>query len=438
MSHRRTLPMSPPRTLALMFLLLITVGGATLLLPGMTNTPLTPLQAFFTATSATMVTGLAVVDTGTTFTWAGQLVIAAMMQIGGVGTMAFAALALLVSGGRPPLRTQLIVGEAIGQTNFRDLRRVIRLALFVAFLVEGVGALVLTFRFVQDFPFWTAMWQAVFHSVSAFNNAGFGLWADSLTRYGTDPIVTLVISLQIIIGGLGFVVLADPKLLRGHASLHTRITIVGTLVLLVGGAVLFWFLEADNAKTLAANSLGGQALLAWFMSVVPRTAGFNSVDVAAMRDGSTVLTMLLMFIGGGTGSTAGGVKVSTIVIMLAATVAVLRQRDQAVFFGRTLATDVVFRCFAILAISGGTLLIASWLLIITQPLPFLDLIFEAISAFATVGMTRGITDDLNTFGQLLIMLLMFIGRVGPLTLAYTLATATPSRVRYPEAEVYVG
>ncbi len=437
-SWRRSVPLSPPRTLALVFLVLILIGGGTLLLPGMTHTPITPLQAFFTATSATMVTGLAVVDTGSTFTGMGQLVIAVMMQVGGVGTMAFAALALLVSGGRPPLRTQVLVGEAIGHTSYRDLRRVIRLALFVALAVEGVGAVILTARLAQDFALPQALWHAVFHSVSAFNNAGFGLWPDSLTRYATDPIVVAVISLQIILGGLGFVVLADPNLLRGRASLHTRITLAGTTLLLFGGTALFWWLEARNTHTLAAQNIAGQAQLAWFMSVLPRTAGFNSVDIASMTPASTLLTMLLMFIGGGTGSTAGGVKVTTIVIMLAATFAVLRQRSEPVLFGRTLSTDTVFRAFAVLTISGLTLAIVLMLLVLTQPLPFLDLCFEAVSAFATVGMTRGITDDLNPTGQLLIMLLMFVGRVGPLTLAYALATASPSRVQYPKAEVYVG
>ena len=435
---RSSVPLSPPRSLALVFVVLVLIGGSTLLLPGMTHTPITPLQAFFTATSATMVTGLSVVDTGSTFTGMGQFVIAVMMQVGGVGTMAFAALAVLVSGGRPPLRTQVLVGEAIGQTSFRDLRRVIRLALFVAVAVEGAGAVVLTARLAQDFALPQALWLAVFHSVSAFNNAGFGLWPDSLTRYATDPIFVAVISLQIIIGGLGFVVLADPRLLRGRASLHSRITLAGTAVLLFGGTALFWWLEAHNTHTLAAQNLGGQAQLAWFMSVVPRTAGFNSVDVASMTPGATLLTMLLMFIGGGTGSTAGGVKVTTVVIMLAATFAVLRQRSEPVLFGRALSTDSVFRAFAVLTVSGLTLVVALLLLVLTQPLPFLDLTFEAVSAFATVGMTRGITDDLNSVGQLLIMLLMFVGRVGPLTLAYALATAAPSRVQYPKAEVYVG
>ena len=186
---RRAVPLSPPRTLALVFLVLVLLGGGALLLPGMTTTPITPLQAFFTATSATMVTGLAVVDTGTTFTWAGQLVILVMMQVGGVGTMVFAALALLVSGGRPPLRTQVLVGEAIGQTSFRDLRRVIRQALAIALLVEGIGAALLAVRFASDFAPLQAMWHGVFHSVSAFNNAGFGLWSDSITRYATDPLM---------------------------------------------------------------------------------------------------------------------------------------------------------------------------------------------------------------------------------------------------------
>ncbi len=421
-----------------MFLAVALLGGGALLLPGMTTTPITPMQALFTATSATMVTGLAVVDTGTTFTFAGQALLLVLMQVGGIGTMAFAALGLLVSGGRPPLRAQIFVGESIGQTSLRDLRRVTVLALGVAATAQLAGALALALRFSADFPPLTALWHGVFHSISAFNNAGFGLWADSLTRYATDPLVTLVVSALILLGGLGFVVIADPHLLRGRASLHARITVLGTLSLAVGGALAYWWIEADNTKTLAGHDLADQATMAWFMSVVPRTAGFNSVDVPSMEDASTVLTMFLMFIGGGTGSTAGGVKVTTVFVMLVATWAVLRQRAEPTAFGRTIDAAVVLRAFAILSISGAALFVAVWALVLTQPLPFIDLLYEAISAFATVGMTRGITDDLDTTGQLVIMLLMFVGRLGPLTLAYTLATAVAARVQYPKAEVYVG
>jgi trk system potassium uptake protein TrkH len=435
---RRSIPFSPPRALAIVFLLVIALGTGLLLLPGMTTTPITPLQALFTATSATMVTGLTVVDTGTTFTWAGQLVLVLLMKLGGVGTMAFGALALLVSGGKPPLRSQLLVGEATGHTSFRDLGRVIRLALLAALLVEGVGALLLMLRFAGDYPFLEALWHAVFHSVAAYNNAGFALWPDSLVRYATDPLVTLVICAQVVIGGLGFVVLADPKLFRGRAALHTRITLAATAFLLLAGAATFWWLEAGNAQTLGGHPPATQALMATFLSVMPRSGGFNNIDMAAMSDGGTVLTMALMFIGGGTGSTAGGVKVTTVVIMLAATLAVLRQRNEAVLLGRTLATETVFRAFAVLSISGALLLGGFWLLVLTQPLPFEDLLFEATSAFATVGLSRGITSQLDPVGQLLLVAMMFIGRLGPLTLAYTLATAVAARVQYPKAEVYVG
>ena len=450
---RRAIALSPPRLLAIAFVTIMSLGATALLLPGMTRAPITVLQALFTATSATMVTGLAVVDTGSTFTFGGQLIIATLMQLGGIGTMAFAALALLVSGGRPPLRTHILVGEAIGQTRFRDLRRLIRLALSIAVIVEVVAAALLTLRFANDLPWAQALWAGVFHSVSSFNNAGFSLWPDSLTRYATDPLVNLVIPLEIIIGGLGFTVLADPGLLHGTRfrvrrrsetaprtamALHTKVTLLATAALLIGGTALFWLMEANNPRTLANHSAPGQLCIAWALSVMPRTAGFNTVDTAALTDSSTLLTLLLMFIGGGTGSTAGGVKVSTVLILLAATRAVLRQRAEPVLFGRQLTHDTVYRAFAILSVAGGTLLLATWLLMFTQRLPFIDVLFEAVSAFGTVGVSRGITAQLNVTGQLIIMALMFIGRVGPLTLAYTLATAQPSRVQYPSAEVYVG
>ena len=435
---RRAIALSPPRLLAIVFASIAVLGACALLLPGMTNTHITFLQALFTSTSATMVTGLAVVDTGSTYSFGGQLIVAVLMQLGGIGTMAFAALALLVSGGRPPLRTHILVGEAIGQTRFRDLRRMIRLALSIALAVEGIGAILLTLRFANDLPWAQALWSGVFHSVSSFNNAGFGLWSDSLTRYATDPLVNLVVPLEIIIGGLGFTVLADPGLCRGKAALHTRITLTATAALLIGGTALFWLMEAHNPRTLAGHTVQGQMWIAWALSVMPRTAGFNTVDMAALTDASTLLTLLLMFIGGGTGSTAGGVKVSTVMILLAATRAVLKQRAEPVLLGRQLTHDTVYRAFAILSVAGATLLAALALLMFTQRLPFVDVLFEAVSAFGTVGVSRGITAQLDVTGQIIIMALMFIGRVGPLTLAYTLATARTSRVQYPAAEVYVG
>ena len=435
---RRAVSLSPPRLLAITFLVLVLLGALALLLPGMTHSAITPLQALFTATSALMVTGLAVVDTGATFTIGGQLVIAVLMQIGGIGTMAIAALALLMSGGRPPLRTHILVGESIGQTRFRDLRKVIRLALSIALGVELIAAALLSIHFANELPWAQALWYGIFHSVSAFNNAGFALWADSLTRYAADPLVNLVIPAEIIIGGLGFMVLADPGLLRGRAALHTRVTLLATTVLLLGGTALFWLMEAHNPRTLGGHTPTEQMWLAWALSVMPRTAGFNTVDMAGLTDASTLTTLILMFIGGGTGSTAGGVKVTTIVILLAATSAVLRHRAEPVLLGRQLPNEAVYRAFAILAVAMLTLLLATLVLMATQSLPFVDVLFEAVSALGTVGVSRGITARLDTVGQIIVMALMFIGRVGPLTLVYGLATAQASRVQYPVAEVYVG
>ena len=435
---RRAVSLSPPRLMAITFLVLVLLGALALLLPGMTRSAITPLQALFTATSALMVTGLAVVDTGATFTIGGQLVIAVLMQIGGIGTMAIAALALLMSGGRPPLRTHILVGESIGQTRFRDLRKVIRLALSIALGVELIAAALLSIHFANELPWAQALWYGIFHSVSAFNNAGFALWADSLTRYAADPLVNLVIPAEIIIGGLGFMVLADPGLLRGRAALHTRVTLLATAVLLLGGTALFWLMEAHNPRTLGGHTPAEQMWLAWALSVMPRTAGFNTVDMAGLTDASTLTTLILMFIGGGTGSTAGGVKVTTIVILLAATSAVLRHRAEPVLLGRQLPNEAVYRAFAILAVAMLTLLLATLVLMATQSLPFVDVLFEAVSALGTVGVSRGITARLDTVGQIIVMALMFIGRVGPLTLVYGLATAQASRVQYPVAEVYVG
>lgn len=434
-----TLAFSPPAVLAAGFALLIAVGSLLLLLPFATRVPIGPVEAFFTATSAVTVTGLIVVDTATRFTGFGQAVIAGLIQLGGVGLMAFAVLSLLVAGGRPALRFQLLIGEALGKTRLGDAARVVRVTFLFALLFEVIGMILLTFRFSSHMPPGEALWQGLFHAVSAFNNAGFSLFSDSLVGYAGDPVVNLVVPALFIIGGLGFVVIADRGLLQGRASLHTRLMLRATVFLSLITMALFWWLEHDNPRTLGGLSMADQGLRAWFMATTPRTAGFNTIDVAALEPGSTVVTIWLMFIGGGTGSTAGGIKLMTFLVLVAATRAFISGRQDPVLLGRRLVPEVVTRALAIALMAMMSIAAGLLVLTILEPrIDFLDLVFEIVSAFGTVGLSRGITEELDTPARLLLCLAMFIGRLGPLSLAFLLATTRPSPIRAPRGVVHVG
>lgn len=431
--------LSPPATLALGFTLLIVIGTGLLMLPMANTVDLRLIDALFTATSAVTVTGLIVVDTPVAFTPFGETVIAVLIQLGGVGLMSFAVLALMAAGGRPALRFQLLIGEALGKMRLGDAARVVRLAFLFAIAFECVGAALLAARFALDMPLPTAIWQGVFHSISAFNNAGFSLFSDSLVGYADDPVVNLVVPAMFIVGGLGFVVMTDPGLLKGTASLHTRLMLRATLILIAGSMVLFWLFEMNNPATLAGADPSAQLMRSWFMATTPRTAGFNTVDVGAMETPSMVLTMWLMFIGGGTGSTAGGIKIATFVVLIIATRAFVAGRTEPTILGRRLEGELVLRAMAITVTAMMGIAVALLLLtVLEKDKVFLDLVFEIVSAFGTVGLSRGITAELSDPSRLLLCVAMFTGRLGPLTLAFLLATARPGQLRYPAGVLHVG
>jgi trk system potassium uptake protein TrkH len=366
-------------------------------------------------------------------------VVLVLIQRGGVGLMAFAVLSLLVAGGRPALRFQLFLGEALGRARLADVARVARATFAVAFVAESAGAAILALRFAGEGPWEGALWSGIFHAVSAFNNAGFSLHADSLTRYADDVLVNLTIITLFVLGGLGFLVLADRGLFRGRPALHTRLMLWGTLVLSGLATAAFWWFEQDNPATLGGLGVLEQGLRALFAATTPRTAGFNTVDVGALETPSLILTIWLMFIGGGAGSTAGGVKLTTVLVLLAATRAFLAGRTEPVLLDRRLGTDVVLRSLAIAFIGLLGMAITFMMLAVAEPtLSFRDLVFEVVSAFGTVGLSTGITGELSASSRLVLCTAMFVGRLGPLTLAFMLATASSARIRPPKGEVYVG
>lgn len=432
--------MPAPQMLALAYALLVVLGTLLLKLPAARTLPLSWLDAFFTSTSAVTVTGLAVADTGTHFTFFGQLVILLLIQLGGLGLMTFAVLLLTALGVSVGLPQRVVLREELGQSSLHNLVKLAGLVLRIALVVEAIGAVLLAYPFTRDLGLWPGIWAAVFHSVSAFNNAGFALWPDSLVRYVGDPVVNIVIAAQFILGGIGFIVIGDiwQKRTWRRLTLHSKLMLGGSAVLILWGWLVIAVLEWTNPGTLGPLSFGGKLLASFFQGVSPRTAGFNTVDIGAMHDPTALVVILLMLVGGGSTSTAGGIKVTTFIVLVLTMIAFFKRRTALHIFGRTLGFESVFRVMALTAVSLLIVMTAIFAISISHDGTIFDLGFEVASAFGTVGLTRGATSELDTFGQCLIMAVMFIGRVGPLTLGFLLATRSVPRVRYPEGQVFLG
>ncbi|MGI3170052.1 TrkH family potassium uptake protein [Pseudooceanicola sp. C21-150M6] len=436
----RLTKMPAPEMLALSYAGFIFLGTLLLKLPVSTRDSLSWMEAFFTSTSAVTVTGLAVVDTAGEFTIFGQFVILLLIQFGGLGLMTFAMLLLTALGVSVGLPQQVVLREELGQSSLHDLMQLAALVLRVAMVVEGGGALLLCIPFIRDYGFWQGAWAAIFHSVSAFNNAGFALWPDSLTRYVADPLVILPISASFIIGGIGFIVIGDIWQRRRWRtlSLHSKLMLVGTLGLILWGWFTFAVLEWTNPATLGPLGLGGKLLGAFFQGVSPRTAGFNSVDLAHVHDSTSLVVILLMLVGGGSTSTAGGIKVTSFFVLILTVIAFFKRRTSLHIFNRSIGFESVFRVMALTALSMLIVLTALFVVSISHDGAMFNLVFEVASAFGTVGLTRGSTAELDTVGRLVIIFVMFIGRVGPLTLGFLLATRVVPRVRYSEGQVFLG
>ena len=435
------LRMSPPTLLLVLYGVFVAVGAALLTLPFAAHAPTTWGEAIFTSVSAVTVTGLVVVDTGSHFTIFGQAVIAVLIQLGGLGLMTFAVLILSLLGLPVGLPRSLTLREETGQTGLADLGRLVRV-IAVAFLIaETLGTALLATVFVPDFGWGPGLWHALFHTISAFNNAGFGLWPDSLTRYATDPVVNLVVPLLFIVGGLGFVVLGELWQHRRWAplSLHSKLMLAGTAGLLAWATATFAALEWTNPGTLGLHGAWHEKLIvAWFQGATPRTAGFNTVDFAQVHDATAFMTITLMLVGGGATSTAGGIKVTTFIALLLAMIAFFRRRSQLVAFGRAIPLEDVMRVTALVSVAILLLAVATFLVLLSHDGEFLRLLFEMVSAFGTVGLSQGATAELDALGRTVAIALMFAGRVGPLTFGFFLATRAAPRVRYPRSPVYLG
>lgn len=433
--------MNPSLLVAGSFLLLIVLGAVLLQMPWATTEAITASDAWFTATSAVTVTGLGVVDTGSRFTVAGQVVIMVLMQFGGIGIMTFAALALLLLGQHLGLGEQRLVREAMNHTRVMDLGWLVkRIVVLVAF-IELVGAGLLATILVPDLGWRDGLFQSLFYAISAFNNAGFALAPDSLMSWAGQWPFTLVMGGLIVVGGLGFTVLAELRARTrwGGMSLHSKLMLSGTAALLALAFVVFLACEWNNPATLGGHSVSEKLSIGFFHAITPRTAGFNMVDIASMTLAVTMLYIVLMFIGAGTNSTGSGIKVTTFMVLLLSTRAFLRGSTTATVFGRRIPQGIMLKSLAIVFIAMMLVLFALFLLCLTDPaLGFINLFFETVSAFGTVGLSRGITGQLSEPGRFIIMAVMFIGRIGPLTLVFLLARPQAQRIRYPEGDIHIG
>lgn len=444
---RRRRELTPAQLIVLSFAAAIVVGTVLLRLPvaHTTGGKIGWLEALFTATSAVCVTGLIVVDTGRDFSYFGQAVILLLIQVGGLGILTAGTLLAFLTGRRLGFRERLNLQAQLSALQVGGVVRLVRNILLLVFGVELAGALLLYVRMAAVEGWGHGAWQAVFHSISAFNNAGFSLYADSLVRYVSDPLVNVVVMALIVVGGLGFVVIVNlvaryRQVQRTPLSLHTKLALTATGSLIIAATAVLLVLEWANARTLGPLPWPAKLLAGLFQAVTPRTAGFNTLDYAAMREAGLMVTMLLMFIGGNPGSTAGGIKTVTFFVLVGSAWSLGRGRGELHLFDRRIALETAVRSGVItlisfMAVSGGLTLMA-----ITDPeLGMLQLAFETFSAFGTVGLSTGITPELSAPGKIIIIALMFVGRLGPLTMALALIEAPPEkRIEYPVEDVVVG
>lgn len=443
-------PLSPAQVLALSFGGLITVGTALLSLPlsSASGESIPLVDALFTATSAVCVTGLIVMDTPTAFSGFGQAILLLLIQAGGLGYMTLSTAAAVAIGKRMTFQERLALREALNVESMEGLVRFALSVLKMTVAFELVGAVILTYRWAGEFGLVRAAYLGLFHAVSAFNNAGFSLFSTNLTAYRGDVVINLAIAGLIVVGGLGFLVLSELGRVRRWARLstHTRLVLVVTAFLLAGGTVFIFLLERSNPASLRGLGLGEAWLASFFQAVTPRTAGFNTLDVASLTPPTLFLIIVLMFVGASPGGTGGGVKTSTFGVTVVALWTTVRGDTEPVLFKRRLSPDLVARSFFICMIAFLALNVVAALLLVVERQALLPALFEATSAFGTVGLSMSpggsvlsLSGSFAPLGKLVVALMMFMGRVGPLTLAVAVVgRQRTQRLRYPEGKVLIG
>lgn len=441
--------MNATQVIAVVFALLILLGAGLLSLPVASRSGVSCgfRAALFTATSATCVTGLTLFDTFTQWSGFGQIVIISLIQIGGLGFMSIATMVVFLLRRKVGLKQRLLMAQALSLNDMQDVVRLQKWVIFGSFSIEAMGALILTLRFLPEYGFGTALKWGVFHSISAFCNAGFDIFGcitpgASLMEFNSDPVVLLTLGSLVTIGGLGFLVWQEMASVRRFKkmSVYTRLVLATTLILLLFGTVCIAVLEWNNPATIGDMSLGDKLLNSFFQSVTLRTAGFAAVDQAGLTEAGKGVSIALMLVGGSSGSTAGGVKTVTMMVLLLFIWARARGKSSVCVFRRTIAQDHVMNAMTIVAIVVGLAVFGSVFICATSHVGFTDALYESVSALATVGLTAGVTGKLSVAAQILIIIFMYFGRVGVLTisLGFLMGTEAQERFRYAQTDVLIG
>lgn len=432
---------NPPQLLAIAFILSMVLGTILLKLPIATSKAISWVDALFTATSAITVTGLITVDTGSVYTLFGEIVILVLIQLGGLGVMTIAVLIYILLGKKIGMRQRLIIQQALNQPSVGGVIRLVKKVVYYSLVIEGAATCFLALDWGPQFGWGKGIYYSIFHSVSAFNNAGFSIWSNNLMSFVNDPVVNIVITILFIMGGVGFTVLAE--LWGGHdfhrLSLHTKLMVTGTVILSILSMIVVFILEYDNPNTIGPMSTPGKIWASYFQAVTPRTAGFNTLDTGGLSHATQFFIMILMFIGAGSASTGGGIKLTTFIVLLLSTLAFLQGRKDITVFQRTIKFRIVQKSLALTMLSMLFVSLSAFILTITEhSAPFLEIMFEVISAFGTVGLSMGLTPELSVIGKLVVVIIMFCGKIGPLTLAFSFAKSRKANIRYPESDVLTG
>jgi trk system potassium uptake protein TrkH len=440
--------LSPQQIIVLGFISIITLGTILLILPFSSTKGCSLIDALFTATSAVCVTGLIVKDIPNDFTFFGHLIILLLIQIGGLGYMTSSTLIALIIGKKIGIGERIIIKQELQVENIEGIIKFSKRIFIFTFIFESLGTFILTLRFLRDFEPDDAFLRGLFHAVSAFNNAGFSLFSENLLHFKGDILINIIVPILIIVGGIGFIVINELYLFFkkeiNRLSQHSKIVLLTTLILIIFSATLIFVLELSNPKTFKIMSMKEKILVSYFSAITPRTAGFNTIDYSLLKTETLFLTVILMFIGASPGGTGGGIKTSTFAIVLASLFSTIRGKQNTVIFKRRVPPDIVSKSFLLVTLAAIFCTISTFFIVTTQNIGYLPAMFEVTSAFGTVGLSIGdggvksLSALFSPIGKLIIIFTMFIGRLGPLTLAFAITRQAVERFRYPEGRVIIG
>ena len=437
--------LSPSRKLILGFLLAILLGTFILMMPFSLKEGenLNFLSSLFTIVSAVCVTGLTVVDVSKVFSYTGDLIILFFIQLGGLGVMTFSSILFLAMGKRMTFYERELLKEERNADNSGEISSFIMKLLLTVFIIESIGAIILTWEFSKEMPLDKALFYGVFHSISAFCNAGFALFSNNLEAYKANPIINLTVGYLITLGGIGFAVITSVIMVirRGidRFNLTSKVAIIISVILTFGGMILFFILEYSNPATLGDLNFIQKILASYFQSVTLRTAGFNTIPLGELRNSTIFMCYVLMFIGASPGSTGGGIKTTTFGVILFYVIGIVKKKENIEILNRRLDWEIMNRALAILVLAITYVSIVIMLMLIAESFSPEEIVFEVISAFGTVGLTLGITADLTTFSKVLLIFTMFVGRLGPMTFALAIGeTKKKALLKYPKENILVG